>query len=337
MLENSTTVRAETVERAIKIGLTKLGITEAEAKINVISEGKKGIFGFGKQDAIVEISTESDLSMAELTTQLEKEVKAAEAAKDERQIPKTPQAVKANNHSPKKAEVNSKPQPQAKAPAKPETPKAVAPTKPGTDKVKTETKVTPKPAVKKAEIESKEEAISKETVDIQEVESVDKVELENSQKKRAEVNKEARLIVVNYLEDVLKTYGADATVTYEEKGNQVVFNIETNKSGLVIGKHGKIINALQTLSQILLHRYDRRRVSVILNVGDYRDRRSNVLEQIAQRTADQVLRSKQAVILDPLPAYERKQIHAYLSRIDHIKTHSEGKDPNRYLVVEYVN
>ena len=50
-----------------------------------------------------------------------------------------------------------------------------------------------------------------------------------------------------------------------------------------------------------------------------------------------MLRTKQAVILDPLPAYERKQIHAYLSRIDHINTHSEGKDPNRYLVVDYVN
>ena len=80
MLENSTTVRAETVDKAVKIGLTRLGITEAEAKINIISEGKKGIFGFGKQDAIVEISTESDLSMAELTTQLEKEIQAAEAA-----------------------------------------------------------------------------------------------------------------------------------------------------------------------------------------------------------------------------------------------------------------
>ena len=80
MLENSTTVRAETVEKAIKIGLIKLGITEAEANINVISEGKKGLFGFGKQDAIVEISAKIELTMAELTDQLEIEVRAEKEA-----------------------------------------------------------------------------------------------------------------------------------------------------------------------------------------------------------------------------------------------------------------
>ena len=319
MLENSTTVRAESIEKAVKIGLTKLGITEAEAKINVISEGKKGLFGFGKQDAIVEISTETDLSMAELTSQLEKEVKDAEAAK---------------NRQTQEVKVAAQPKPESVVP------KAVTPAKVATEKVKTEAKIAPKPAASKAKsepkVESKVEAVTKVAVADAKVETVDTAEVEKT-KKRAESNLEARLTVVRYLEDVLKSYGADSTVTYEEKGNQVIFNIETNKSGLVIGKHGKIINALQTLAQILLHRYDRRRVSVILNVGDYRDRRSNVLEQIAQRTAEQVLRSKQAVILDPLPAYERKQIHAYLSRIDHVKTHSEGKDPNRYLVVEYVN
>ncbi len=324
MLENSTTVRAETVDKAVKIGLTRLGITEAEAKINIISEGKKGIFGFGKQDAIVEISTESDLSMAELTTQLEKEIQAAEAAENDLQTEKESKVAPVE----KKTE---KPTNAPKPKANPVAPKTVEPTRPSVEKVK------PQPTVKKTEAEPKVEKSTKKTVEGGPIQPTEKVESESNLKKRTETNKEARLIVVRYLEDVLESYGAEAKVTYKESGNQVIFNIVTNKSGLVIGKHGKIINALQTLAQILLHRHDRRRVSVILNVGDYRDRRSNILDQIAERTADQVLQTKQAVILDPLPAYERKQIHAYLSRLDHIKTHSEGKDPNRYLVVEYVN
>lgn len=305
MLENSTTVRAETVEKAIKIGLTKLGITEAEANINVISEGKKGLFGFGKQDAIVEISAKIELTMAELTDQLEKEVRAEKEANLASEASSVVEVVETKvekvEPKPEVKTVKEKPAVPVKKPAE-----------------------VKKPVVKKAEGQDKPKA---------EVTPV----VEENKRKRPEINKEARLIVARYLEDVLHTYGADSKVTFEEKGNQVIFNIKTNKSGLVIGKHGKIINSLQTLAQILLHRYDRRRVSVLLNVGDYRDRRSNVLEQIAQRTAEQVLRTKQAVILDPLPAYERKQIHAYLSKIEHVKTHSEGKDPNRYLVVDYTN
>ena len=305
MLENSTTVRAETVEKAIKIGLAKLGITEAEANINVISEGKKGLFGFGKQDAIVEISAKIELTMAELTDQLEKEVRAEKEANLASEASSVVEVVETKvekvEPKPEVETIKEKPAVPVKKPAE-----------------------VKKPVVKKAEGQDKPKA---------EVTPV----VEENKRKRPEINKEARLIVARYLEDVLHTYGADSKVTFEEKGNQVIFNIKTNKSGLVIGKHGKIINSLQTLAQILLHRYDRRRVSVLLNVGDYRDRRSNVLEQIAQRTAEQVLRTKQAVILDPLPAYERKQIHAYLSRIEHVKTHSEGKDPNRYLVVDYTN
>lgn len=305
MLENSTTVRAETVEKAIKIGLTKLGITEAEANINVISEGKKGLFGFGKQDAIVEISAKIELTMAELTNQLEKEVRAEKEANLASEASSVVEVVETKvekvEPKPEVKTVKEKPAVPVKKPAE-----------------------VKKPVVKKAEVQDKPKAEVTQVV-------------EENKRKRPEINKEARLIVARYLEDVLHTYGADSKVTFEEKGNQVIFNIKTNKSGLVIGKHGKIINSLQTLAQILLHRYDRRRVSVLLNVGDYRDRRSNVLEQIAQRTAEQVLRTKQAVILDPLPAYERKQIHAYLSKIEHVKTHSEGKDPNRYLVVDYTN
>lgn len=309
MLENSTTVRAESVEKAIKIGLTKLGVTEAEANVNVISEGKKGLFGFGKQDAIVEISVESDLSMAELTDQLEQQVNGTTASKE---IELANEPVKPFKEPiPQAAAKRS----EAKKPA-PEKSVAKAAK---SSQAKSEVKA---PVAVKAESEKtsvKEQAVTEK--------------LDEQLTKR----QESRQIVARYLEDVIRAYGAEADITVEEKGYQVIFNIETNKSGLVIGKHGKIINALQTLAQIMVLRYDRRRVSVLLNVGDYRDRRSNVLEQIAQRTAEQVLRTKQQVILDPLPAYERKQIHAYLSKIDHIKTHSEGKDPNRYLVVGYVN
>ena len=112
------------------------------------------------------------------------------------------------------------------------------------------------------------------------------------------------------------------------------FVFETEKPGLLIGKYGKILNALQVLAQVSVHRFVKGRMSVQVDVGDYRLRRTEALQQIAERTALRVLKTKQPVYLEPLPAYERKQIHAYLSKNKRISTHSEGKEPHRYLVVE---
>ena len=289
-MEHSTTIRAESVEKAIKIGLTKLNISESEANINIISEGKKGLFGFGKQDAIVEIS--KNASISELTAEIEKQV---EEKKDELiDRTKTPESTIKKEGKISKAKPQQ--QEQKVEPTKEEKPKAVQ---------------TP---VKDSELIS------------------DNVQTENNHHDdlMAEHQK-----VAEYLENIINDYGAKADITVERQKNQLIFNIETDKSGLIIGKHGKIINSLQVLAQIMVHQYDKRRQSVILNIGDYRNRRANVLEQIAERTAKEVLKTKHSVVLDPLPSYERKQIHAYLSKVEHIETHSEGRDPNRYLVVEY--
>ena len=145
---------------------------------------------------------------------------------------------------------------------------------------------------------------------------------------------EAARVTKEYLEGIAKTYGAEATVTVEARRDRMTFVFDTDKQGLLIGKHGKILNALQVLAQVSVHRFIKGRISVQVDVGDYRARRSETLQQIAERTARKVLKTKQPVYLEPLPAYERKQIHAALSKNKRISTHSEGKEPHRYLVVE---
>ncbi|MBF6979097.1 protein jag [Aerococcaceae bacterium zg-BR22] len=282
-MEQSTTVRAETVEKAVKIALTKLNITRDEAQINVISEGKKGLFGFGKQDAIVEVSANQKIDISILETVM-----------DEPTIEVTKPEVTVQSEAVEE------------------------------DSLVEEDVVVPVEMIEVAEQEATAETVEQPTTAETKTESETEIDLAAKHE-----------LVARYLEDVIRAYGADSTIEVENKRNQLIFNIQTEKSGLIIGKHGKIINALQVLAQVKVHQYDRRRQSIILNIGDYRDRRATVLEQIAERTAKEVLRTKQSVVLDPLPSYERKQIHAYLSKVDHIETHSEGRDPNRYLVVEY--
>ena len=145
---------------------------------------------------------------------------------------------------------------------------------------------------------------------------------------------EAARVTKEYLEGIAKTYGAEATVTVEARRDRMTFVFDTDKQGLLIGKHGKILNALQVLAQVSVHRFIKGRISVQVDVGDYRARRSETLQQIAERTARKVLKTKQPVYLEPLPAYERKQIPAALCKNKLISTHSEGKEPHRYLVVE---
>ena len=270
MLDNSVTIKAPSVEQAVKIGLSKLKITEDQAVVTVINEGKKGLFGFGKQDAIVEISAKTKISLNDLAEETKEVEEAAVVA--------------------------------------------------------VESQTVAEPVVPIQEVSP----LVEETVLVEETEEV----VESEEKAEGSVSLEA---VARYLEDVIKAFGAEAKVSVEASSREVHFNIETDKSGLIIGKHGKIIDALQSLAQVMVHRGHHRRVAVLLNVGDYRDRRAGILESIAERTARQVLKTKQAVILDPLPAFERKQIHSHLSQIEHVKTHSEGVEPNRYLVVEYEN
>lgn len=343
MLKNAV-IRAESVELAIQKGLDQLGITQDQAEIRVISEGKKGFLGFGKQEAVVSITSQSDLSMKEMTRELEKET-GRQASSFEtvsvKKPSKTADYIKQNNQQraedtarleesdePVNKEVSSKIE---EAPQEQVYHSVVEPLDSSDNQEEVLSAVDSKEVVASKDAEeplpSSEDELGESTIQ-------PSPEVEEQVASAVEDYPEFDEVCA-YLEAVVREYGAESKVHYVASDNQVIFNIETDKSGLVIGKHGRIINSLQILVQTLIHRRNRRRLSVLLNVGDYRDRRLNVLEQMAQRTAEEVLRTKQTMILDPLPAYERKQIHAYLSKVDHISTHSEGKDPNRYLVVDY--
>lgn len=262
-----------TVDKAIRKGLDLLGVDSHEADIVVISEGKKGIFGFGQKEAVVEITRKEirdfdeagDIQLAEIEETVEDIVEDLEE-----DYPETAEKILADQ--------------------------------PEIDRL----------------ISSDEDEEAEEYEDYDEESGRD----------------EAIAAVTEYLTSVAEAYGASAIVTVEEKNNMLIFQMESEKPGLLIGKYGKIVNALQILAQALVQRYVRRRLSVIVNVGDYRERRAAVLESIADRTAERVIKTRQPVFLEPLPAFERKQIHARLSQNKRIKTHSEGKEPHRYLVVE---
>lgn len=129
----------------------------------------------------------------------------------------------------------------------------------------------------------------------------------------------------------------DITVISKVKSSnkKVLYMVETSNPSLIIGKHGRVLNAIQSLAQVYLLRNLDKRLVVTVDVGDYRIRREEKLNQIARQTVKEVQEYRQPVFLDPMPAFERKQIHALLSKAENITTHSEGAEPFRYLVVDY--
>ena len=137
-----------------------------------------------------------------------------------------------------------------------------------------------------------------------------------------------------YLTNITNEMNAPALVKTSREEGVVVFQLETQKKGLLIGKHGKNLNALQYLAQVFIHRVAKNKLSVVVNVGNYREKRKDILQRLAKNTAEKVSRTGRPVFLEPMPAFERKQIHSALSNNNYVTTHSEGDEPYRYLVVE---
>jgi spoIIIJ-associated protein len=106
--------------------------------------------------------------------------------------------------------------------------------------------------------------------------------------------------------------------------------------GLLIGRHGQTIDALQVLAAAIAGGSGGERKEVVVDAAGYRERRRRTLEALAVRSAEEAIRSGLRVELEPMSAAERKIVHTSLEHAEGVTTTSEGEDPNRYVVVEPV-
>jgi spoIIIJ-associated protein len=104
--------------------------------------------------------------------------------------------------------------------------------------------------------------------------------------------------------------------------------------GLLIGRHGQTIDAVQLLARTIVGRGDEERKEVVVDAAGYRDRRRRALETLALRGADEATRSGLRVELEPMSAAERKLVHECLKDHHGVSTASEGDEPNRFVVIE---
>lgn len=149
---------------------------------------------------------------------------------------------------------------------------------------------------------------------------------------------EVTAVVTEFLEGLLAKMGAEATVTRGVRNGDVIFKINGDKVNNIIGYHGETLEAVQyILNTIVRDKVPAYRKKVYIDAENYRRQRQDTVEQIAERVAKKVLTSKRSIKLEPMNSFERKAIHYALSNIEHIGTHSEGVEPNRCLVIDYID
>lgn len=137
----------------------------------------------------------------------------------------------------------------------------------------------------------------------------------------------------DYLSDIVNQLGIDATSAVSVAHSHVTIEFETEQEGLLIGKHGRTINALQSLAQVFLNHKRFSKLEVTLDVASYRERRIETLTRLAENMAREVVATGKPVYLDPMPSFERKQIHSVLADNEHVMTYSAGTEPKRAVVI----
>jgi spoIIIJ-associated protein len=128
--------------------------------------------------------------------------------------------------------------------------------------------------------------------------------------------------------------GVEGRIDVREDDETVTATCFAADAGLLIGRHGQTIDAIQYLLNAISHRRgDEPRKEVVVDAAGYRERRRATLESLALRTAEQARASGEEVELEPMTAVERMVVHLVLKEREGVGTRSEGTEPNRYVVV----
>ena len=138
---------------------------------------------------------------------------------------------------------------------------------------------------------------------------------------------------VEFLEGLFSILNIAATEELEEDEEHTKINVITTNSYSVIGHRGEILDALQVLAGAVANIGREEYKRVVVDCENYREKREETLKRLANKLAEKAVRTGRKLSLEPMSPYERRVIHSALADSTEVKTQSEGKEPNRYIVV----
>lgn len=266
--EKSLDVSARTVDEAVEQGLAQLGLSRDQVDIEIITEGKRGVFGLGSEEAQIRLT------------------------------PKSQRPVE----SPQEADVPS-PEPTADTPA--------AQT------------AAPKPDTVSAPAQpSEQDTSAEETTESEQEEDVPQ-------------------LAKRFLSDLLRLMGVEAEIVIREDSDLVedgerpipVLDITGKDLGILIGRRSETLRALQYMVRLMVSKQMRSWQPIIVDVESYRVRRRRSLRQMAETMAERAVTTRKKVVLEAMPAYERRIVHITLKDHPKVFTKSVGSDDNRKVTI----
>ena len=321
-MEKTIITSGKTIDLALEAALTQLGLGRDDITYQVLALPKAGFLGFGAQPAKVQVTYEVPDPVVEKVPEKPKSAlgsasrskpKAAAPVKKP-EVPKAPEAPKAEpvkaeapKAEPKKAEA-PKAEKKPEAPKTPKTEKPEAPKAPKTEKPK-----APKaPKAEPKKVEAPKEYTAPEAGSVEE-----KIE--------------------TFIAGLLERMDSKAVPhCWKTDGSTYKVDLVGDDLGYLIGRRGDTLDAIQHLANYTVNRGVDGHIRINVDAECYREKREESLRRYARKKAQQVLKARRRTTLEPMNAYERHVIHAALQEMDNITTHSTGTEPNRRVVIEYV-
>ena len=312
-------VSARTIEEAVSQGLEHLGVSISDVKVDVIEEGSKGLFGlFGSRPAKVRLTLmEEEQPVENVARSILADVMKEDEPKQQAAQPKEEKpAVKQENtaEKPEKAARSAKP-----AKAKMDQAEGEEAEKPA-----------PKPKKPREPKEAKAPKAPKEAKEVKEPKEI--IPAEQADRETAAGRAQ------EFLQELTQLIGVNVSVAVatDEEGN-VRVNMDGDTLGILIGRRGETLDALQYLTSLRVNRGQSNYTRVTLDTEGYRAKREEALVRLANRMANRAQKTGRKVSLEPMNPYERRILHSALQDHPAVTTHSEGEEPNRHVVISLKN
>ena len=296
-------VTAKTEEMAIEKALEQLSMDRDEVSVEILERAKSGFLGIGATPAVVRVSYDDgrpEPKPQEFQPEQRKSREEREREEAERKAEKERKAAEAKKNTPK-----------------PELPKEFQPEV-------IQNRSEKKPAEPK-ERRPREERSRREPKQVVRTDLGEEVHDEKSEQIRT------------FLTGLLQHMESEAEVkVYEMEKNRYKVILEGEKLGALIGRRGETLDAIQQLTGYAVNRSgDKNRARIQVDAENYREKREQSLERLAQKMAAKVVKQRRNMTLEPMNAYERHVIHTALQNVKDVSTFSIGTEPNRRVVVAY--